>query len=384
MKNIIKVGILALSCHLLTGCVTSEVTKLYDSTLVATVEDSSGIGSKVKMSKEAFLKATIFCEKQNKKFVYISEQNDGVEGWTPTSATVKFRCEDPTVSSAEKGKDKENDSNNAIANLNGVPSHKKLDPESAKIKNKNQDAVAIIIGIQNYKRLGKAEFANQDAKIFYEYAHRVLGIPKDQIKVLTDADADQAAFLKTFRNWLPLHVSKEKTEVFVFYSGHGLPSSDSKSLYLLPHGVDQDLLNETAIDQKMIIASIQATKPKAVTMFIDSCYSGLSRSGDTLLAGAKPVSLKTSDIGYPSVFTVLTASSPEQISSSSPELQHGIFSFYLMKGMEGDADINKDGRITAGEMQQYLFENVQRQAMSLNRTQMPQLIGDANRVIVGR
>jgi hypothetical protein len=384
MNNIFKVSIWVLSCQIFTGCVTSEVSKLYDTTLVATVEDSSGFGSKVKMSKEAFLKATSFCEKQNKKFVYVSDQNDGIEGLTSTSATVKFRCEHPATPSAENSKEKENNSKNSISNLDEVQSHKKLYPENIKIKNTNQDAVAIIIGIQNYKRLGKAEFANQDAKIFFEYAHSVLGISKDKIKILTDADADQAAFLKTFRNWLPLHVNKDKTEVFVFYSGHGLPSPDSKSLYLLPHGVDQDLLHETAIDQKAIIASIQSTKPKSVTMFIDSCYSGLSRSGDALLASAKPVSLKTSDIGYPSGFTVLTASSPEQISSSSPELQHGIFSFYLMKGMEGDADINKDGKITTGEMQQYLFENVQRQAMSLNRTQVPQLIGDPSRVLVGR
>jgi hypothetical protein len=55
-----------------------------------------------------------------------------------------------------------------------------------------------------------------------------------------------------------------------------------------------------------------------------------------------------------------------------------------MKGMEGDADINKDGKITAGEMQQYVSDKVQRQAMSMNRKQEPQLIGDANRVMVGR
>ncbi len=73
-----------------------------------------------------------------------------------------------------------------------------------------------------------------------------------------------------------------------------------------------------------------------------------------------------------------------QISSCSPELQHGIFSFYLMKGMEGDADVNNDGKITAGEMQQYVSDKVQRQAMSMNRKQEPQLVGDANRVLVGR
>jgi uncharacterized caspase-like protein len=259
-----------------------------------------------------------------------------------------------------------------------------LNPDQLKIRNNTSDSVAIIIGIQNYKRLAKADFAEQDATKFAEYAHRALGIPKNKIKVLTETDADQAALLKTFRNWLPLNVNKGKTEVFVFYSGHGLPSNDGKSLYFLPHGVDQDLLDETAIDQKKIIAAIQSTQPKSVTMFIDSCYSGQSRNGSQLLAGAKPVALKNSDIRYPAEFTVFTASASDQISSASTDLQHGIFSFYLMKGMEGAADINKDGNITFGEMQQYLSENVQRQALAVNRVQVPQLIGDANRVLVGR
>jgi hypothetical protein len=259
-----------------------------------------------------------------------------------------------------------------------------LNPNQIKSKPTNRDSVAVIIGVKGYKRLAKADFADQDATKFAEYAHRALGIPKDKIKVLTEGDADQAALLKTFRNWLPLNVNKGKTEVFVFYSGHGLPSVDGKSLYFLPHGVDQDLLDETAIDQRKIIAAIQSTQPKSVTMFIDSCYSGQSRNGSQLLAGAKPVTLKNTDIGYPPEFTVFTASASDQISSASNDLQHGIFSFYLMKGMEGAADINKDGNITFGEMQQYLSENVQRQALAANRVQVPQLIGDANRVLVGK
>jgi hypothetical protein len=259
-----------------------------------------------------------------------------------------------------------------------------LKPNQIKSKSSNRDAVAIIIGVQGYKRLAKADFADQDATKFAEYANRALGIPKEKIRLLTESDADQAALLKTFRNWLPINVNKGKTDVFVFYSGHGLPSNDGKSLYFLPHGVDQDLLDETAIDQKKIIAAIQSTQPKSVTMFVDSCYSGQSRNGLQLLAGAKPVALKNSDIEYPPEFTVFTASASDQISSASNDLQHGIFSFYLMKGMEGAADINKDGNITFGEMQQYLSENVQRQALAANRIQVPQLIGDANRVLVGK
>jgi hypothetical protein len=53
-----------------------------------------------------------------------------------------------------------------------------------------------------------------------------------------------------------------------------------------------------------------------------------------------------------------------------------------MKGMEGDADVNKDGKITAGEMHGYLLENVAKQASLANRVQQPQLTGDANRVLI--
>ncbi len=52
--------------------------------------------------------------------------------------------------------------------------------------------------------------------------------------------------------------------------------------------------------------------------------------------------------------------------------------------MEGEADTNKDGRITTGEMHTYLMEQVARQAGMMNRRQVPQLMGDANRVLVGR
>ena len=69
-----------------------------------------------------------------------------------------------------------------------------------------------------------------------------------------------------------------------------------------------------------------------------------------MLASAKPLALKTDTNAFPPNFTVISASANDQISSSSPELKHGIFSFYLMKGMEGDADGNKDGKITRADI----------------------------------
>ncbi len=248
-----------------------------------------------------------------------------------------------------------------------------------------RDAVAIIIGIEKYKRVSDADFANNDANAFYDYARRALGIKPENIRLLVDDKADAAEILRAFKTWLPTRVNKNTTDVYVFYSGHGLPSEDGGSLYFLPHEVDRDLLERTAITQKEVVQAIQRTTPKSVTMFIDSCYSGQSRTGETLLASARPISIAPkASTDFPPNFMVISASAPDQISSSSPELKHGIFSYYLMLGMEGEADVNKDGQITVGEMQAYLAERVPRRAMSLNRTQLPQTVGDESRVLVGR
>ena len=246
-----------------------------------------------------------------------------------------------------------------------------------------RDAVAIIIGIADYRSLPKADFANDDARAFYDYAIRALGIKPENIKLLVDSDAEEAEILKTFRTWLPSRV-KSTTDVYVFYSGHGLPMPDGKGLYLVPPRADREVIDDTAIPFSKLNAAITLAKPKSVTIFLDSCYSGQARSGETLVANARPVQLKSDSRYFPENFTVITASQNDQISSSNPELQHGIFSYYLMKGMEGDADENRDGKITLGEMQSYLAENVSRHAAMMSRKQEPQLIGDVNRVLVGR
>jgi hypothetical protein len=121
---------------------------------------------------------------------------------------------------------------------------------------RGRDAVAIIIGIQDYLWVPKAEFAKDDAQAFYDYALR-LGIKPENINMMLDSKADVVSIVKAFKNWLPSRVTKDKTDVYVFFSGHGLPSDDGK-LYLLPYGVDKDLLERTAVAQKEVVNLLQA------------------------------------------------------------------------------------------------------------------------------
>jgi len=257
-----------------------------------------------------------------------------------------------------------------------------LNPIKAK-KQPERDAVAIIVGISDYKNLPPADFANNDARVFYGYAVRALGIKPENIRLLVDGEADQGEIYRAFKIWLPSRV-RDSTDVYVFYSGHGLPTADGHGFYLLPQRADRDFIDKTAITQQEINSYLQGAKPKSVTIFLDSCYSGQIRTGEALISSARPVVLKVDRQIFPENFTVITSGKFDQISSSSPDLQHGIFSYYLMRGLEGKADLNGDGQIIAGEMQAFLTEQVVRQAGMMNRRQEPQLIGDENKVLVGK
>jgi len=255
-----------------------------------------------------------------------------------------------------------------------------LQPEKIKAV-RSTDAVAIIIGIQKYKRLPNADYASSDARAFYDYANRALGVKQENIKLLIDEQADGVEILKTLKSWLPANITKNKTTVYFFFSGHGLPSDEGNELYFLPQDVDKDYLERTALKQKELIKIIQDQMPKGVVFFIDACYSGTGRTGETLMAGLRPVELKVSAINYPPNFYVLSSSTANQISTSGREFRHGTFSYFLMRGLEGEADGNNDGDITFQEIQSYLFENVKKYAASNNRIQEPQFFGNLGKSI---
>ena len=89
--------------------------------------------------------------------------------------------------------------------------------------------------------------------------------------------------------WLRTRIKADQTDLIVFFAGHGLASSDGKELYLLPQDSDPDLLSRTALSRTELFAEIINLKPKSVTMFLDTCYSGISRDEQKLLASARPL-----------------------------------------------------------------------------------------------
>jgi len=248
----------------------------------------------------------------------------------------------------------------------------------SKIRNVNRgNAVALVIGIENYLDAPRTVYASNDAKMFAEFAHYAFGTPRTNVKLLIDKDATLVKMYGALEKWLPTKIQKDETDVIVFFAGHGLASNDGKKLYLLLQDSDADLLSRTALSRTELFKLINKHNPKSVKMFFDACYSGQTREEKTLLASARPIKVSAKETGgVPENFTIFTASQLDQISSGFKEAKHGIFSYYLMKGLEGDADSNKDRTITNGELLAYVSKEVNARAIELGRTQVPSLVGN--------
>ena len=221
-------------------------------------------------------------------------------------------------------------------------------------------------------------YADTDAKVFQDYAVEKLGVPASRIKTLVNDDADERGVLLAVMRWLFRAVEQERSDVYVFFAGHGLASDNGEKMYLLPYDGAPELLEKTAILRDELFDDIAAANPRSVTVFLDTCYSGTTRGTDMLIA-SRPLAIVPLKQVVPDNFTVMTAAAGDQTAKPLEEAKHGMFSYFLMKGMEGDADANNDNQITAGELHAFVQQNVIQQSSG---SQTPELKGDVDRVLV--
>ena len=243
----------------------------------------------------------------------------------------------------------------------------------------NPNALALIIGLEDYEKTdAKAAYADSDASVFADYAALKLGISQRRIKTLVNEGADISDVLLSVQDWLSRAVKQDQSDVYIFFAGHGLASDDGEKMYLLPYDGSPRLLSRTALLRDELFSDIAAANPRSVTVFLDTCYSGTTRGTDMLIA-SRPIAIRAKEQAVPEGFTVMTAAAGDQTAKPLEEAKHGMFSYFLMKGMEGDADANKDNQITAGELHAYVQQNVIQQSSG---SQTPELQGDADRVLV--
>jgi uncharacterized caspase-like protein len=234
--------------------------------------------------------------------------------------------------------------------------------------------------LENYEASPVAKFASKDAETFADFAREKLGVPAGKIKILTNAAASEREILRSLKVWLPTIIKPGETDLYVFYAGHGMPASDGSSAYIVPYDGDVFLLEDTAISRKRFFEEIGAWNPRSATFFFDSCFSGVTRTEDLLVA-ARPLGIKVQDEELPDNYVVFSAGESDQVAGVIDEVRHGRFSYFLFKGLEGAADINQDNKISNDELHSYVREQVRRFSAG---AQTPAILGDKSTWIINQ
>jgi hypothetical protein len=242
------------------------------------------------------------------------------------------------------------------------------------------DDIAVIIGNADYtkgKDIPNVTPAYADAEGMRRYVTQALGIAEDNIIFLKDAT--QKDLIGTFgkkdnhKGRLYRYLTKQKSNVFVFYSGHGAPG-DEDTNYIVPSDAEASLIYLNSYSLKTLYQNLSKLPAKSVTVVLEACFSGASEAG-TVINNASPVYLKAKDTGIPSNITVIAAGAANQIASWETDKSHGLFTKYFLKGMSGEADNDNDREVSWAELKDYFARTVTRSAMrNYGREQTPQIV----------
>ena len=251
-----------------------------------------------------------------------------------------------------------------------------------KTKMKNVDGVAVIIGNRDYENeIPSVDFALSDAEFVKQYLINTMGYDKQNI--IHVENATLGTMIKVFLKAKNFY-KEGKSDIFIYYSGHGSPDIESNQSYFVPVDADPNYIKKTGYALNDLYELLNELDAKSCTVVIDACFSGRTESGEMLLDDASPLAWSTESsqlIGENSA--VFTSASGKQISSWYRGKKHSLFTYFFLKALQGDADQNNDKQLTILEIETYIDENVPYHARRIDREQTPEVdASNKDRVLV--
>ncbi|MDE6560634.1 MAG: caspase family protein [Muribaculaceae bacterium] len=195
------------------------------------------------------------------------------------------------------------------------------------------ETYVVCIGIGTYanskvKNLTKTE---KDAKAIAEFYKK----GTDNVITITGRYATKTQILKSLR--CQFNRAKEGDKIVFYFSGHGYPGG------FCPYEMSK---LEDGLSYAEVIKVMSQSKAKEKMIFADACNSGAIRQGSVVA---------TPDTGNVMMFL---SSRGNEYSIESTLLSNGYFTNYLLHGLGGKADMNRDRTITAKELYDYVSSGV--------------------------
>lgn len=242
-----------------------------------------------------------------------------------------------------------------------------------------KNTYAVVIGIADYKYENTApdlHWTINDAEKFVKFLKSDKGgnVPTENIYILKNDKAKKANIMKYARQLFEKANSEDR--VIFYWSGHGIGGA------FIPY--DGFYNKETNKAYNLLFFSdlkeiMKSAKCKVKLIFADACHSGSLKQNTEKKVVAQSKSLKPKAININDVeVAVMVAASADEYSMEYTSLKQGVFSFYLIEGLEGEADRNADKKVTIKELHDYVFKKVK----SFNPKQTPITFGKFDKDMV--
>lgn len=207
---------------------------------------------------------------------------------------------------------------------------------------------AVVVGVAHYPTLQRLEYPDDDAYQMFAFLRSPEGgaIPENQIRLLINEEATRTQLISAIQE---MFGRADENDIILFYfSGHGLDGS------ILPvdfDGWDQQLY------YKELVTLLDASLARQKLVIADACHAGSMMAGNNGATPAMdPLGRELSQTGGGTA--VLLSSQQDEFSLEDNRLKAGIFSYYLRKGMQGNADTDFDKTIRIGELFRYVNKEV--------------------------
>jgi len=227
-------------------------------------------------------------------------------------------------------------------------------------KMKNKDAFAVVIGNSHYEKTKDVTFAINDAQIVARYLTEVLGFLEGNVFVITNASKGEFELYfgnaKNYKGKLYNYVKPGKSDVFIYYSGHGAPGLKDRRGYFVPVEADPQYIELSGYSLDVFYKNLSKIPARSLTVVIDACFSGAN-----IFENISPI---VPEFENPVINlkngVVLTSSSGNQVSSWYNKKKHGMFTYFFLKAIHNrNADFNRDNRLTFEEIYQYVSDNTE-------------------------
>jgi hypothetical protein len=220
----------------------------------------------------------------------------------------------------------------------------------------NNDGIAVVIGNRNYQKTKHVEFAINDSRAVKQYLMKTMGFREGNIFYYEDATKTDFEVLFGTKDFaegkLYNAVKPGKSDVFVFYAGHGAPDLRKNTGYFVPVECDPQYIAISGYSSDVFFNNISQIPSKSTTVVMDACFSGAD-----ILEGVSPIGIKSKSFDNVQNGVMLSSSAGTQVSSWYTEKNHGMFTYFFLKAMQdANADYDGDGQLTAREVYQYVSD----------------------------